>query len=148
MSIGDLMVVSGVRFGQTLLGLIFRPYEAYRRIIKQSGAGELFYIALLLAVYFALVSVIKTAAFRPFLLTRQFVTLVSTVGATYLLVVATLWIAGHWVGGKGTIKSFAIAWGYTLIPTLVWFLATSLLYVILPPPRTTSDQGILFSFLY
>ena len=40
------------------------------------------------------------------------------------------------------------AWGYTLVPTVVWFLTTSLLSVALPPPRTTRMEGIVFSLIY
>ncbi|MBI3576524.1 hypothetical protein HY086_00605 [Candidatus Gottesmanbacteria bacterium] len=144
----DSLLVGALTFGRTFVGIIFRPYETYRRIIYAGTLWELPYIAVLLAFYFALASLVKTAAFRPFLLTRQFIVLTSATGATFFLVVGLLWFVGIFVGGKGQLYKLGLAWAYTLIPTVLWFLVTSLLYVVLPPPRTDRLQGILFSLLY
>lgn len=135
-------------FLRTVVGLAIRPYETVRSTVERANVGELFYIAATLAVYFSLASVVKVAAFRPFLLTRQFIVLAAASAATYLCAVGLFWIAGKLVGAQGRFRGFMLAWGYSLIPTVIWFLATSLLYVILPPPRTTSPQGVLFSILF
>lgn len=119
-------------FLKNTLGLVTRPYETCRRIVEKSGYGELFYIGFLLVVYFVFASWVKIAA----------------AGLTYVLSVALFWEAGKLVGAKGNLKGLAIAWGYSLVPTFIWFLATSLLYIILPPPRTTSVAGMLFSVLF
>lgn len=148
MSLLDLLILSGRRFVRTLYGIIFKPYEAYREIINHGHAVELIYLVCVLAIYFALASLVKTAAFRPFLLTKQFILLVSAVGATYLLVVGLLWHTGRHLRGEGKLINFGLAWAYTLIPTVIWFLSTSFLYVVLPPPRTTAPLGILFSLLF
>ncbi len=148
LDIAGILVISGIAFGRNLFGIVVKPYETYRRIVDRGHVSELFYIAVLLAIYFAIASVVKTAAFRPFLLTKQFLVLASAVAATYLFVVGALWVVGKYVGGKGSIGSMGLAWGYTLIPTLLWFLSTSLLYVLLPPPRTTSTPGITLSILF
>ncbi|MEK7119653.1 MAG: hypothetical protein AAB889_04005, partial [Patescibacteria group bacterium] len=79
---------------------------------------------------------------------RQFVVLAAGAGATYLGAVGMIWVIGKKLGGKGTLAGVMVGWGYTLVPTLVWFFATSLLYVVLPPPRTTSAAGIVFSIVY
>ncbi len=144
----DQLLVSGIAFVRNLVGLATRPYETVRRIVDRGGLFELFFIAMLLALYFALASLVKEASFRPFLLTRHFLVLGATAGASFFLVSATVWAIGTFVGGKGTFSRFVLAWGYTLIPTLVWFLATSVLYVLLPPPRTTQITGIVFSIVY
>lgn len=135
-------------FLRTVIGLATRPYETVRSTVERENLAELVYIAASLAVYFSLASIVKVAAFRPFLLTRQFVVLTAASAATYLCAVALFWIAGKLVGAAGKLQGFMLAWGYSLIPTVIWFLATSLLYVILPPPRTTSPQGVLFSILF
>ena len=139
---------SGIAFGRNIIGITTRPYEAYRRIVDHGSLWELVYIGLVLAVYFALASLVKTAAFRPFLLTKQFVLLFAAALLGYLVTVLALWIIGTIVGGVGKVSSLALGWAYTLIPTVTWFLATSLLYVILPPPRTTSVLGISFSIVF
>lgn len=148
MDIAGSLLTGGIAFVQNLTGIMVRPYATYRWIVGKGTLWELVYVAVLLAGYFSLFSVVKTAAFRPFLLTRQFVVLAAGAGATYLGAIGMIWVIGRKLGGRGTLSGIAVAWGYTLVPTLVWFLATSLLYVFLPPPRTTSSAGILFSIVY
>lgn len=46
------------------------------------------------------------------------------------------------------IKPALLIFGYTLIPTLVWFLVNSWLYYLFPPPRTISFLGKGFSLIY
>lgn len=144
----DQLFVSGIAFGRTILGIIIRPYETYRRIIDRGRLLELFYIGFLLAAYFAVAGLVKEASFRPFLLTKQFLVLGTAAGASFFLVSGTLFFVGTLVGGKGAFRKFLLAWGYTMIPTVFWFLATSILYVLIPPPRTTGALGITFSIVY
>ena len=142
------IVVALVAFGKNSIGIVSRPYETYRRITDHGTLWELAFLGFVLAFYFALASAVKTAAFRPFLLTRQFVLLAGSAALTYLIVVVLMWEVGKLVGGKGTIRAVLLGWGYTLVPTTLWFLATSVLYVLLPPPRTDSPAGIAFSVLF
>jgi len=142
------LIVALVDFGRNVIGLVTRPYETCRRIADHGGFGELVYAAILLAAYFAFASLVKVASFRPFLLSRQFIVLSAATGATYLFAVALFWTAGKLVGAQGKFKGLAVCWGYSLLATLTWFLATSVLYVFLPPPRTTSTAGVVFSILF
>lgn len=142
------LLVGGVSFGRNTIGIVTRPYETYRRIIDKGNIWEVGYIGVLFALYFALASLVKTAAFRPFLLTKQFVVLGAGAGGGFLVVVLMLWVTTRLLGGQGNLLRLALAWAYTLIPTTAWFLATSILSVILPPPRTTSIPGIAFSALF
>lgn len=57
-------------------------------------------------------------------------------------------VVGLLVGGTGKLRGLALLWGYSLIPTVIWFFVTSLLYIVLPPPRTSSVQGVLFSIFF
>lgn len=148
MDILGSLAVAGITFGRNVIGITTRPYETYRRIVEKGSSWELAYVGVVLACYFALASIVKTAAFRPFLLTRQFVVLVAAAGLSFLITVAILWVGSKLVGGTGSFRTLARAWAYTLIPTVLWFLATSVLYVILPPPRTTSPLGVAFSLLF
>ncbi|MBI4066140.1 YIP1 family protein [Candidatus Gottesmanbacteria bacterium] len=144
----DALLIAGVSFGRNAVGLVVRPYETYRRIVDRGSPWELVYVAVLAAAYFALASLVKVASFRPFLLTRQFVVLGAAAGLTYVGVIGVIWVIGKMVGGKGTFRGVAIAWGYTILPTIAWFFTTSILYVLLPPPRTTSVAGIAFSVFF
>jgi len=142
------LIVALVGFGRNVIGLVTRPYETCRRIVERENPLELLYVGLALALYFVLASLVKVASFRPFLLTRQYMVLAGAVGVTYCLAVLLFWMVGRLVGSSGKLKGLAVLWGYSLLPTVIWFFVTSLLYVLLPPPRTTSVQGILFSVLF
>ena len=142
------MVVAVYSFGRNTIGLITKPYETYRRIVNHGSRWELVPLAIIIGSYLGIASLVKTAAFRPYILTKQFVVLGIAVVMTYGLVVGLLWIVGKVVGGKGTVKTVALGWAYTLVPTTVWFLTTSLLYILIPPPRTGRPLGILFSVLF
>lgn len=139
---------AGVAWAQNIIGIIFRPYETYRRIVEKGTSWELAYIAIFLSVYFSFASLVKTSSLHPFLLTRKFVWLGVTSGIGYIASVFGLWTLGRLVRGKGRFSSFALAWAYTLIPTVVWFWITSLLYVIVPPPRSVTWLGVSFSIVY
>ena len=100
-----------------------------------------------LFLYFVVASIVKTSLFRPYLLTRQFVVLSSAAGLTFCRGFPFRCI-GDVFGAKGSSKGLALGWGYSLLPTAAWFWMTSLLYVLIPPPRTTSVPGMIFSVLY
>lgn len=142
------LFVAAISFGKNTVGVVTRPYATYRTIVESANLRELPSIAGLIAGYFAIASLVKVAAFRPFLLTREFMVLLGASVISYAFVVTLLWIAGRLVGGRGTLAGLASAWGYTLLPTVIWFFTTSALFVALPPPRTTSMAGIVFSGLF
>lgn len=148
MGLSESVIYHGISFGRSCVGLITRPYETYRKIVERGKPGELFYIALLLLCYFALASIVKVAAFRPFLLTKQFVVLGAGAASGALLSIFLLSLLGKLLGATVRMSALALAWGYTLLPTVAWFFSTSVLYVILPPPRTTSSAGMVFSILF
>ncbi|MCL4360413.1 hypothetical protein M1555_04160 [Patescibacteria group bacterium] len=148
MSLLEDVAVASVRFGKNSIGLVTRPYETYRTIMFHSTYWELPYIGALLAVYFGLAAAVRTASFRPFLLTRTFLWLAGMSGISFLFASLVLWMAAKLVGGRGGYRSLSIGWAYTLLPTVSWFFVTSLLYVLLPPPRTTSMAGIAFSLVF
>ena len=99
-----------------------------------------------LFLYFVVASIVKTSLFRPYLLTRQFVVLSSAAGLTFCRGFPFRCI-GDVFGAKGSSKGLALGWGYSLLPTAAWFWMTSLLYVLTPPPRTTSVPGMIFSVI-
>lgn len=142
------LVVSGIAFFRSTVGIVTRPYETYRRITRDAQAGELLFIGTLLAAYFAVASLLKVAAFRPFLLTEQFVTLYIGAVSGVFVSVGMLRFAGWLLGSTTPTRTLLVGWSYTLLPTVLWFLVTSVLSVILPPPRTVSVPGTLFSLLF
>lgn len=148
MDVASALIVDGVAFGRTLIGLMTRPYETYRRIVLHGRSGELIFVALMLSCYFVLASIVKVAAFRPYLLTHQFVLLALGVASGVLLSVLCLYAVAYVLSAPVKLKPLIIAWGYTLVPTVMWFFSTSMLHVLLPPPRTASFPGIVFSIVF
>ena len=144
----DSLVVGTYSFARSCIGIISRPYETYRRIIAKGTLYELFPIGVLLSLYFATNALVKAPAFRPFVLTRHFIKTSISVAVTALFMSILLWSVGKLFGGKGEYKRFFLGWCYTLIPTLLWFLFTSILYVLIPPPRTTLPTGIALSVVF
>ena len=144
----DQVVIAVYSFVRNVIGLVTRPYETYRKIVNHGSYWEFIPLTILIASYLGIASLVKTAAFRPYMLTKQFIVLALAAGITFGFVVGLLWIVGRLVGGKGTIRGVLLGWAYTLIPTVCWFYATSLLYMLLPPPRTTRPLGVLFSVLF
>lgn len=142
------MVVAFYKVARTVVGLVLKPYETYRAIVNHGSLWELIPLSLLIFSYLIIASAVKTAAFRPYMLTKQFVVLAVAVGITYGLVVGLLWIVGRMVGGRGNVRGIVLGWAYTLVPTVCWFLVTSILYMVIPPPRTEAPLGILFSLLF
>lgn len=137
--------LSGIR---SFVGLITKPYETMRKMVKEGGVSELSFIVFMLLGYFVLASLVKTAAFRPYLLTKQFILLSGGAFGGYMLAVGLIYLAGKILRSTGSLWGVAFSWAHTLYPTVMWFFMTSLLFVILPPPRTTRIEGIAFSFLY
>lgn len=54
--------------------------------------------------------------------------------------------------GKNSRKiffsSYLFTFSYSLLPTIIWFISTSFLYLVLPPPRTFSILGKGFSLFF
>jgi len=141
--------IAWVAFSRHLLGLAVKPYTTMRVVVEKGGWGELGIVGFFCIVYFSLSSLVKTQTLHPFLLTKQFVKL--SIGAFfgYLLIIGVLAVVGLLSKNKNfNHKGLAVAWAYSLIPTGIWFLLTSLLYVVLPPPRTQTFSGVLFSLVY
>ena len=128
---GNHILSSGVSFGRTIVGIVTRPYETYRRIVLHGSLWELIYIGAAVSLY----CVISRIEVAPVVL-------------TYLITIGLFWWTGRLAGSKGKLTGFLLGWGYTLVPTLVWFLTTSFLYVLIPPPRSTRPEGFIFSILY
>ncbi len=147
------LTVSAVRllakFCLNLYGTFNKPYETWRRLVRESDLLQIGFWVFWLWLYLSLAVVIKNglatgALFLTFNLNRLFnISLV-----TFLLVTLLLWSVGLWCGGRGKLKEVASSWIFSYLPTLLWFFSTTILYVFLPPPRTESWLGKMFTLVY
>lgn len=47
-----------------------------------------------------------------------------------------------------SLSSLIFTWSYSLLPTLLWFFLTAILFALFPPPRTQSLLGTMLSILF
>lgn len=143
------IIRSFIFFGRNLLGCINNPYITYRNLSAgKTDIKQTVFIPMLVILYFIFVSTLRFGIRNPFFLTVKFNTLLfySLFGFTMML--GLFYTGGRLVGSKCNIKKIYLLWVYTLIPTLFWFFATSVLYLILPPPRTLTFLGKFYSLVF
>lgn len=137
------------KFCLNLYGTFNKPYETWRRLVAESDLLQIGFWVFLLWLYLSLAVVVRNglgtgALFLTFNLNRLFnITVI-----TFLVVILLMWLVGLWCGGKGKLKEVASSWAFSYLPTLFWFFSTTLLYVLLPPPRTESMLGKMFTLVY
>ncbi len=136
-----------VQFAKNVWGSIQKPYSTYRELIQEDPL-QLLIIFTLIAIYFFFISPIKLHTLHPFLLTLNTTRLFTTTLTAFLGIVLFFVGVGKLLGHTPRISSVLLAWGYALIPTLVWFFTTSIFYLLLPPPRHETIPGRIFSILF
>lgn len=127
-------------------GSIQKPYATYRRLEKEDPY-QLLVLFGIIGSYFFLVSPLKYGL-HPFILTLNTARLFTATIASYLGIVLLLMVLGKILKGAPNLRAVLLNWGYSLVPTLIWFLSTSIFYVLLPPPRHETWLGRLFSLLF
>jgi len=115
------------------IGLVVRPYATMRTIAKEGDRGQL----LLLWLF----------SFLYFLFTNPNRIIIFLLHMGWILLVLSLM---HWRLARSrlpllpTLTLFA----YSLLPTQIWFITNYMLSYLLPPPRTLSLAGQIFSVLF
>lgn len=114
-----------------------------RSISEEEDYMQIFIIFLLIGVYFVLANRFREYNYEPGILWIL----------TFFHFFATLfffYLSASFFQKKNTFtfNSFLFTFAYALIPTLIWFSINSVLYAVLPPPRTLSLLGKGFSVFY
>lgn len=126
------------------VGLIFNPYKTMRRISEEKDYYQPTIIIGLVFVYFKFIYFLRDKIYPATLIYVLFIiNFLLTVAFFYLL--SKLFIKNK---KEITFSSFVFTFSYSLLPTLIWFLSTSILYIILPPPRMFSLLGKGFSIFF
>ena len=121
--------------------LILAPYKTMRTISQEKDTAQLVMIFLLVLWYFLLGYRSKPLNYPAIVSYGLFVcNFIGTVWFFYILT-RLLFKAGNW-------RSLVFTLSYTLLPTLIWFGTNSVLYILLPPPRTLSFLGRAFSIFF
>lgn len=120
--------------------LIFFPYKTMRKISKEDDYYQLAIIFFLVFVYFKFVYYLRNNFYpATFIFLAFLVNLFLTTGFFYLI---------SRNEKRVVFRSFLYTFTYSLFPTLVWFASNSILYILVPPPRTFSFLGKGFSIFF
>lgn len=126
------------------------PYTAMRDIAREKDMLQVVFVLVICCGYFAYAASIRHQTLNPFIVTTS--AMASSIGflATFGLSVAFLYVSGRMfhVSQKNVIRSLCSLSAYSLIPTLLWFYATSTLFLLLPPPRQLTAMGTFFSIVF
>jgi hypothetical protein len=138
-----------VYFLRNTVGCVNKPYITYRKLAEDKTDGlQTIYIMFMVLSYFTFASLLKTGIRNPYLLTFKFNSLTLAFISGFLLSVAVFILMGKLMRGETKMKQVFVLWSYSLLPTVIWFFATSILYIIFPPPRTFSILGKISSIVF
>jgi hypothetical protein len=123
--------------------LVVSPYKTMRMISFDGSFKEVVVIFLIIGAYFLFADHQRSYIISPVVI--FFITILH-----YLLTALFFAVFKITLGQEKSIeiKGFLRLFAYSLIPTTVWFYANSSLYVLLPPPRTESIWGEIFSIAF
>ncbi len=129
---------------RNFFGLIFFPYKTVRRLSFEDDYFQIFFIFFFVFCYFKFAYFLKN---KPYPATLTFLIFL----VNLFLTLEFFYRLGLIINKKRkdvSFRSLFFTFSYSLLPTLFWFSSVSLLYIILPPPRTTSFLGISFSIFF
>lgn len=122
--------------------LIFYPYQTMRKIAKEHDLGQTVVILGMVYIYFSFADQLRSTKYSPLVL--FLITIINVMVTTVYLYI----LAKTNQNNKVKATSFFITVVYTLLPTLIWFLFNTFLYMFLPPPRNFTILGKAFSIFY
>lgn len=126
---------------QRFVFLIFTPYKTMRKISTEKDYSQIVIILFFVLLYFQVANKAKQMFF-PSVLPPTFFLI------HFSLTIIFFYSISHIIKSSARFRSFVFTLSYSLFPTLIWFTTNSLLYRLLPPPRTTSILGKGFSIFF
>lgn len=143
-------IKSFVLFIRNSAGSINNPYSTFRTLsLKTGNFWQIIYIHLLIFFYFFLSSILKTGLQNPFLLTMKFNSLYLSAYIGFTLMIGLFYLSYKLFTKRNfSFIPVIVLWSYSLWPTLYWFFATSLMYILIHPPRTLTLPGKIYSLSY
>lgn len=137
------LVASFLFFVRRVFQLIVSPYKTLRSISHDDDILQVIYIFIFIGMYFYMAHHLREYGHGPLIL--FWVTVIHyLLTVSYFALFTLLSNKKHKLG----IAPYLLLFAYALIPTLLWFVVTSVLYSLIPPPRTPSFLGKSFSILY
>lgn len=126
------------------IGLILDPYKTMRKISLEKDYWQPGMIIGLVFIYFKFIYYLREKTYPATFI------YVSFIFNFLLTIIFFYFLTKLFSKNKKEINflSFLFTFSYSLLPTLVWFLSTSILFIFLPPPRTLSLLGKGFSIFF
>lgn len=121
--------------------LIFSPYKTMRKISLEKDYLQVGIILVIVFLYFKFVYFLKD---KPYPATFTFLIFLFH----FFLTVGFFYVLSRFSRYKVEGSAFIFTFSYALFPTLIWFLSTSIFYILAPPPRGLSFLGKGFSIFY
>ena len=112
-----------------------------RKISLENDYYQLLVILGIIFVYFKFVYFLKNETYPATLIFLLFL-------LNFFLTITFFFLLSKLFNKESDWKSFLFTLSYAVLPTLIWFLSTSVLYIFLPPPRTFSLLGKTFSIIF
>ncbi len=136
-------------FGKLFFGSLQLPYATFRTIALKKPYFHLTFIAFLIFIYLLFSTLAKESlSSNPLFLTKSFFKIGFVISFSFLFISFLIFRLSKLFSSKTNYSTFALLWAFSLLPTLSWFLITTIFYVLIPPPRTLSLQGQIFSGLF
>ncbi|MFA9288997.1 MAG: hypothetical protein ACEQSA_03910 [Weeksellaceae bacterium] len=123
--------------------LILVPYKTMRRICNETDMMQVYIIFTSIFVYFHAANRFREYEYEPIILFLMTV-------VHFVITVLFFFMMSGFLQKKQPveIKPLVSTLAYTLLPTIIWFSTSSILYALLPPPRNINLLGMAFSMLY
>lgn len=133
----DFSLVAFILTIRRFIGLLFTPYKTMRTISVEGKRSELTWIYFFSILYFLLSGNVRAELWGI----GTMIGLILFSVSFFSVLPTTSTIQKKW-------ETICITWTYTLFPTLLWFYTTLIFYIVLPPPRSVSTLGMVFSIFY
>lgn len=121
--------------------LIFYPYKTMRKISLESDYYQIGIILFLVFLYFKFAYFLRDKPYPATLIFFVFLT-------HFFFTIIFFYLCFSLNSKKVQLTSLLFSFSYSLLPSLIWFSLTSLLYIVVPPPRTFSLMGRAFSIFF
>lgn len=130
-------------------GCLNKPYETYRALSLYRYELNLLAIAAATFIYGVFAAVAKYGLlFGIIHFSKSFFYSVTLFMMTFWFAVTSIYVVGKLFKGEGSLSKIIVLWSFSLLPTLVWFFGSAFLYMLIPPPRTISWYGQIFSVIF
>jgi hypothetical protein len=121
--------------------LVAVPYKTMREIAGERDIGQLLILFGFIFAYFVVANTVKPTGMPSVV---EFAIALFNYVATVLFVLFFSRLMGH----KENVSAPFFTFGYALVPTFAWFIVNTLLFVLLPPPRSVTLLGQTFSIVF